>query len=198
LPGGGIVTSGPNAWIVSGHAMTVTGVGLSPNVPWGASNRKVETGDLIVVDFGVNYEGYHCDIARTYSVGKPKSEQYDLWDRLLDLHFQVIDKIKPGVTGHELYMFAEELATKSGMEQYFMGVEEQRGTYIGHSIGLEMDELPVLAKGADDPIPVGAVLTIEPKFMVPGRGSVMVEDNILVTENGHEVISTLERDLFYV
>src|SRR5690625_2584147 len=127
--------------------MTVTGVGLGPVIPWGASDRKVQTGDLIVVDFGVCYQGYHCDIARTYSVGKPTSDQQDLWDRLLDLHFKVIDKIKPGVTGHELYVYAEQLAKENNLDEYFMGVKEQRGTYIGHSIGLEMDELPVLAEG---------------------------------------------------
>jgi Xaa-Pro dipeptidase len=197
LPGGGIVTSGPNAWIVSGHAMTVTGIGLSEALPWGASSRKLESGDLVVVDFGICREGYHCDIARTYSVGRPTDIQKDLWKRLLDLHFQVIDRIRPGVTGQDLYLFAEELAKKEGMEENFMGVGQNRGAYIGHSIGLELDEAPVIGLGAHDPLPVNAVITIEPKFMVPGRGAVMVEDDILVTDKGHEIISAVDRELYY-
>ena len=196
LPAGGIVASGPNAWIVSGEAMTVTGVGLSQALPWGPSFRRLEAGDLMVVDFTLSYEGYHCDITRTYCVGEPKQEQRDLWERLLELHLQVVDRVRPGVTGEELYLLAEDLAQKAGFTENFMGVGNARGRYIGHSIGLEMDEWPVLGAGAHEPLPVGAVITIEPKFMVPGLGAVMVEDDIVVTPNGHDVISTLDRELF--
>lgn len=198
LPAGGIVASGPNAWVVSGEAMTVTGVGLSQALPWGPSSRRLEAGDLVVVDFTLSREGYHCDITRTYCVGKPTADQQDLWDRLLELHLRVVERIRPGVTGEELYLLAEELAQKSGLSDNFMGVGSERGAYIGHSIGLEIDEWPVLGAGARDPLPPGAVVTIEPKFMVPGLGGVMVEDDILVTPSGHEVISSLERELFYV
>lgn len=198
LPAGGIVASGPNAWVVSGEAMTVTGVGLSQALPWGPSARRLEAGDLVVVDFALSYEGYHCDMTRTYCVGEPTGEQKDLWKRLLELHLQVVDQVRPGITGEELYLAAEGLAKQTGLLENFMGVGNERGTYIGHSIGLEMDEWPVLGAGAHEPLPVGAVVTIEPKFMVPGLGGVMVEDDILVTPNGHEVISTLGRDLFCV
>ncbi len=196
LPAGGIVASGPNAWVVSGEAMTVTGVGLSQSLPWGPSSRRLEDGDLVVVDFCIAREGYHCDMTRTYCVGKPTKEQQDLWDRLLDLHLRVVDQVQPGVTGEELYLTAEGLAEKAGLIENFMGVGGERGEYIGHSIGLEIDEWPVLGAGSREPLPPGAVVTIEPKFMVPGLGGVMVEDDILVTPDGHEVISTLERKLF--
>ena len=91
----------------------------------------------------------------------------------------------------------KELAKKAGMEEYFMGVGRDRGSYIGHSIGLEMDEWPVIGLGAHDPLPPGAIITIEPKFMVPGRGAVMVEDDILVTEGGQEILSNVDRELYY-
>jgi Xaa-Pro aminopeptidase len=196
LPAGGIVASGPNAWVVSGEAMTVTGVGLSQALPWGPSSRRLEAGDLVVVDFTLSYEGYHCDLTRTYCVGNPNREQGDLWERLLDLHLQVVDEVRPGVTGEELYLVAKGLAEDLGLIDNFMGVGSERGSYIGHSIGLELDEWPVLGAGYREPLPVGAVITIEPKFMVPGQGAVMVEDDILVTPGGHEVIGALERQLF--
>lgn len=198
LPTGGIVASGPNTWVVSGEAMTVTGVGLNQGLPWGPSSRRLEAGDLVVVDFCISREGYHCDMTRTYCVGKPTREQQDLWDRLLELHLRVVDRIRPGVTGEELYLLAKGAADKMGFGDNFMGVGSERGAYIGHSIGLEIDEWPVLGAGARDPLPPGAVITIEPKFMVPGRGGVMVEDDILVTPGGHEVLGTLERKLFHV
>jgi Xaa-Pro dipeptidase len=196
LPAGGIVASGPNAWVVSGEAMTVTGVGLSQALPWGPSSRRLEAGDLVVVDFTLSYKGYHCDMTRTYCVGNPNREQRELWERLLDLHLQVVDEVRPGVTGEELYLVAQGLAEDLGLIDNFMGVGSERGSYIGHSIGLELDEWPVLGAGYREPLPVGAVITIEPKFMVPGQGAVMVEDDIVVTPSGHEVISTLERNLF--
>src|SRR5215212_4270486 len=197
LPAGGIVASGPNAWVVSGEAMTVTGVGLSQALPWGPSSRRLEAGDLVVVDFTLSYEGYHCDMTRTYCVGDPSQEQRDLWEQLLELHLQVVDRVRPGVTGEELYLVAKRLAEDTGLLDNFMGVGCERGSYIGHSIGLELDEWPVLGAGYREPLPVGAVITIEPKFMVPGQGAVMVEDDIVVTPSGHEVISTLERELFF-
>ncbi|MDI3256414.1 MAG: Xaa-Pro peptidase family protein [Kyrpidia sp.] len=198
LPGGGIVSSGPNAWVVSGHAMTVTGVGMNQGLPWGASDRRVERGDLVVVDYGVTKGAYHADMARTYCVGKPSTKQQGLWDRLIELHHTVIERIRPGVTGEELYRIGAEAADKMGMTEYFMGVGADRGTYIGHSIGLEVDDWPVLGEGSRDPLVPGAVVTIEPKFMIPGLGAVMVEDDILVTEEGHEMVSTLGHELFYV
>jgi Xaa-Pro dipeptidase len=195
LPAGGIVASGPNAWEVSGEAMTVTGVGLSQALPWGPSSRRLEAGDLVVVDFALSYEGYHCDMTRTYCVGDPSQEQRDLWERLLELHLQVVDRVRPGVTGEELYLVARGLAEDTGLIDNFMGVGSERGSYIGHSIGLEVDEWPVLGAGYREPLPVGAVITIEPKFMVPGQGAVMVEDDIVVTPSGHEVIGSLDGEL---
>jgi Xaa-Pro dipeptidase len=91
---------------------------------------------------------------------------------------------------------AKRVAEDSGSIDNFRGVGSQRGSYIGHASGLELDEWPVLGAGYREPLPVGAVITIEPKFMVPGQGAVMVEDDIVVTPSGHEVISTLERELF--
>lgn len=197
LPGGGIVTSGPNAWEVSGHAMTVTGVGLSETLPWGASSRNIQKGDLIVVDYGICKEGYHADMARTYCLGKPNERQKDLWNHLVELHLSVIEKVRPGVTGEELFLHAEKLAKQKGYLDHFMGVGNNRGSYIGHAIGLELDEDPVLGLGFQEPLPEGAVITLEPKFMIPGFGSVMVEDDILLTSSGHEVLGSLEHDLFY-
>ncbi len=149
--------------------MTVTGIGLSHALPWGASKRKLERGDLVVVDYGVCYEGYHGDLARTYVVGKPSSEQSDLWQRLMNLHEGVMDQIKPGVTGEELFIYGEELAKKDGLIDYFMGVGHERGKYIGHGIGLEIDEWPVLGLGIKEPLPPGAVFTLEISLWYQGK-----------------------------
>ncbi|MEH7382863.1 Xaa-Pro peptidase family protein [Bacillus sp. JJ1533] len=198
LPGGGIVASGENSWVISGHAMTVTGVGLSNALPWGSSNRHLKNGDLMVLDYGISKEGYHSDMARTYSIGKASIKQIDLWNKLLDVHFQVIDKVRPGISGAELYEFALNLVKQRNMEEFFMGIGDNRGEYIGHSIGLELDEFPVIGPKAKEPFKENTVITLEPKFMVPEIGSVMVEDDILITPNGHEIIGEVGHELFEI
>lgn len=198
LPGGGIVASGPNAWVVSGHAMTVTGVGMNPALPWSASERVLEKGDLVVVDYGVAKNSYHFDSARTYCIGKATTEQKELWRQLIELHFRVINRVRAGVTGKELYQEAVDTAKEMNLENYFMGVGRDRGAYIGHSIGLEIDEWPVLGPKALEPLPVHAIITLEPKFMIPGVGGVMVEDSILVKKDGYELLGTVGHELFEI
>lgn len=198
LPGGGIIASGPNAWVVSGHAMTVTGIGMDPALPWSASERVLEKGDLVVADYGVAKRSYHFDMARTYCIGKASTKQKELWRQLIDLHFRVIERVSAGVTGEELYQVALDTAKGMNLENYFMGVGRERGAYIGHSIGLEIDEWPVLGPKAREPLPVNAVITLEPKFMIPGVGAVMVEDSILVKADGYEMLGTVGHELFEI
>lgn len=196
LPGGGIVTSGENTWVISGHAMTVTGVGLNNGLPWGASNKILKNNELMVVDYGVTKNSYHSDMARTYVIGRASDAQRDLWKKLVELHLKVIDQIAPGKTGKEIYDAAIQIAKRMNLEDNFMGIGKNRGEYIGHSIGLEIDELPVIGPTATTPLPESGIITIEPKFMVPGIGSVMVEDDILITNDGYEIIEDIGYELY--
>lgn len=196
--GTAIVASGENGWRISGHAFTVTGVGTSPAIPWGFSTRKIERGDLVVVDFGVLYRGYHGDMCRTYALAPVGERQRALWDRLQELHQAVIAKVEPGVTGRELYELAVTLVSKAGLGDFFMGYGQNQGRYLGHGIGLEIDEPPVLGPAASEPLTPGMVITLEPKFIVPGVGAVMIEDDVLITEWGSEVLGTVEQSLFVI
>lgn len=198
LPGGGIVAGGPRGWAVSGHAMTVTGVGLSPALPWGASREALGRGDLVVVDFGVCVDGYHADMCRTYSIGQPSPAQRDLWRRLLELHEAAMAAVRPGAAACDAYRSALDLARRMGLERHFMGVAPYTGAYIGHGIGVELDEAPLLAEGNTTPLEPGMVVTVEPKLMVPGIGGVMVEDDLLVTHRGCRRLSTVPDELFVV
>lgn len=193
-----VVASGPNGWRISGPAFTVTGVGLGPAQPWGYGDRIIGDGELVVVDFGIYRQGYHADLARTYAVGKPSPRLRELWDRLLDIHQAVIAAIRPGVRAAELWEIARERADRAGYAGWFMGYGRNQGQYIGHSVGLELDEPPVLGPGADQELLPGMVVTVEPKFIVPGVGAVMIEDEVLVTPTGGEVLGRVEQRLFEV
>ncbi|MHB9287086.1 M24 family metallopeptidase [Halobacteriales archaeon Cl-PHB] len=198
LPSGGLIASGDSLPLISGHAMTVTGAGTSRSMPWGPSNRALEAGDFLVADLALNWAGYHGDVARTYVVGEPTAAQQEWFDMTLAIHEAARDAIEPGVAAEEPYLAAREAAEARGVTDWLCGYAEMQAPYIGHSIGLEADEEPTLMAGNDTPIEAGMVLTIEPKLMHPDRGSVMIEDDYLVTEDGVERLSTVPQRLFEI
>jgi len=140
----GIVSSGPNNWKISGHAMTVTGVGLSPSLPWGASRREITSGDLVVIDMGINFHGYHADVARTYIVGKADAKQNEMAAIVRDIYRSLLECVTAGVEGRVIRHAAEKAAEVNGVSDYFEGYGDIQGDYIGHGIGIEMDEPPVI------------------------------------------------------
>ena len=196
MPPGGVLVSGENLWQISGLAYTVTGVGISPALPFGASTRRLAPGDLIVFDVVTNYRGYHGDTARTYVVGKPTAEQRRAFDACRDVYRATVAALRPGVTAEGLFAAARAAAAATPHAPYFMGYGDKQGTYIGHAIGLEQDEPPVLAPRVATELRPGMTLAIEPKFIIPGFGAVDVEDTWLVTEDGCEVLHEQPNELF--
>ncbi len=198
LPPDGIIVSGKNTWQISGHAMTVTGVGLSPSLPWGPSTTPVEAGDTVVIDLGLNYHGYHADIARTYIMGKATSEQKRVFDVVKEVYTAVFAQVKPGVTGRALFRTAWGILESHGLEGYFQGYGEMKGYYVGHGLGLEMDEPPVLDGNCATKLSRNMVIAIEPKVIIPGWGAIDLEDTAVVTEYGCDILGSVPRELFEV
>lgn len=130
LPGDGIVTSGENLWKISGYAMTVTGVGKSKAVPWGASDRIIKKGDLVILDNGFNYRGYHGDVARTYVVGKADEKQKEVFSALLKIMENTLNHIREGVKAKDVYHQAVKTAQDEGYAEYLQGYGRQKGEYI--------------------------------------------------------------------
>lgn len=198
LPGSGLIAAGDSLPLISGHAMTITGTGTGRSMPWGPSNRPLESGDFLVADIALNYAGYHGDVARTYVVGEPTDAQQEWFDLTLAIHEAARDAIEPGVPAERPYLAAREQAEEDGVADYLCGYAEMQAPYVGHSIGLETDEEPTLMRGNSTEIEPGMVLTIEPKLMHPDRGSVMIEDDYLVTESGVERLSSTPQRLFTI
>ena len=195
LPAAGLIVSGDALPLISGHAMTVTGVGTSRSMPWGPSNRRLERGDFLVADMALNHAGYHGDVARTYTVGEPTDDQREWFAATRRIHRAAREAIEPGVPAEEPYLAAREQAERAGVADYLCGYAEMQAPYIGHSIGLEADETPTLMAGNRTPIEKGMVLTVEPKLMHPDHGAAMIEDDYLVTDTGVERLSTVSQDL---
>lgn len=194
----GNIASGENAWEMSGLAVSITGVGMSNSVPWGASRRKIQKGDLLVVDITLNYQGYHSDQTRTYVIGKAAKDQLRLYNSARQVFDKVYANAKAGIKASELYRVAEEEARSLDLLSYFQGCGNDRAPYIGHGLGLEGDELPGINKGSSIILPANCIFTIEPKFIVPALGAVQLEDMVWLKENGRELMSEVPHDLFEI
>lgn len=184
----GVIAGAGTAWQISGLAMTVTGVGLGKDLPWGTSRELFREGDPVVVDLAVNRGGYHADQTRTYCVGRAGELLRERFAAVAEIHRVVLEVTVPGAVAGDLYRVAEEKARALGVYEYFQGYGDTRGSYIGHGIGLEVDEDPLLAVGQREVLAEGAVVCIEPKLIVPHWGAVDLEDTVLVTAGKPEVL----------
>ncbi len=194
----GPLCSGENLFKVSGFSNTVTGVGLSPAVPAGPSRRKIRKGDLIIVDIPTCYQGYHCDETRTYLLGTPSREVRELFQSLQEISDDIIACLKEGVKCREVFDVAYSSACRLGVEEYFLGLEPRKGNFVGHGIGLDANEPPVLFAKSEFILKDGMVVTAEIHLTHPEHGVVKLEDVILIKENSCERLSVTERELFVV
>jgi Xaa-Pro aminopeptidase/Xaa-Pro dipeptidase len=147
-----------------------------------ASERQVEEGDLVTVDMGALYQGYHSDMTRAYPLGQLGSRLRSLYQEVLRVEQLAVEAVRPGVTGGELDQLAREALGRAGLAEAF-------AHSLGHGVGLAIHEGPRLAKGSQDRLEPGMVVTIEPGVYFPGFGGVRIEDLLLVTESGHSVLS---------
>lgn len=168
---------------------SIVASGNRSSLPHGvASDKVVERGDMITLDFGCIYEGYCSDMTRTFVLGKANDKQKQIYNTVLKAQNAALESVKPGITGEELDKISREIISNNGYGEYF-------GHGLGHGVGLEVHELPhVNAKGKDEMKP-GMIITIEPGIYIPNFGGVRIEDLVLVTKNGYKVLSKSTKDL---
>lgn len=194
----GFVSCSKTSWRISGSALTVTGIGLSPSLAWGASTTVISQGDLVVFDIPLNRHGYHADVARTYVVGKADARQKEMFSCVVRIQDAALAALKSGIPAENVYLEARQRAEELGVEQYFQGYGDNQGTYIGHGVGLEVDEPPTLQLGEKTIMEDGMVVTLEPKLIIPEWGATFIEDCVIVTAAGNELIETVPRELFEI
>lgn len=147
-----------------------------------ASAKKIERGDLVTMDFGAIYERYCSDMTRTVFVGKPQAKHRDIYQIVLEAQLAAIAALKPGMTGKEGDAVARDVIAKAGYGEHF-------GHGLGHSLGLEIHETPRLSIREEKVLEPGMLLTVEPGIYLPGWGGVRIEDVVLVTNFGVEVLT---------
>ena len=151
-------------------------------------HRVLEEGDIVKLDFGARSDGYHADMTRTVAFGAPAAELKKIHDVVRESQQAGIDAVKGGVIGKAVDAVSRAVIERAGYGDRFVHS-------LGHGVGLEIHEGPSFAKSADDQVPTGAVVTVEPGIYVPGLGGVRIEDMVEVTDDGCVVVGTSSRDL---
>lgn len=152
------------------------------------SQRSFKTGEFLKIDGGNQWDGYHSDITRTMVWGASTFQQREIYQIVLEAHDQAISAAKPGMTGGELDGIARGIIERAGYGQYF-------GHGTGHGIGLSIHEEPRISKASSIPLEAGMTFTIEPGIYLPGVGGIRIEDSVLLTESGIEVLTKATREM---
>jgi Xaa-Pro aminopeptidase len=147
-----------------------------------ASTRVIESGDLVTMDLGARVAGYHADMTRAVAVGPISGRLRELFDAVLAAQEAAVQAIRPGLTGVAADAVARDLLEREGLAAYF-------AHSLGHGVGLEIHEGPRLSATSSDVLAPGMLVTVEPGVYVPDVGGVRIEDLVLVTDEGHEVLS---------
>lgn len=194
--GMGPISSGANLGEFTGLVYSVSGVGLSAALPIGPSNRIIDAGDPVVVDIPSMVNGYHADQSRTYVAGKATHRLKALYADLREISDYVIDAIKPGMGCDQVYDLAVKKAAEMRVgEQFLRFTGDSHCRLIGHGVGIEVNEPPVLIANNRATIPDSCVLAIEMHMLDKRAGVVKIEDTVLISSAGNEILTKASREL---
>lgn len=184
----GNILVGDNADNPTPYDFAMGGAGIDPSLPVGANGTLITPGCSVMVDANGNFTGYMTDMTRTFALG-------DIAPLALMAHqcsINICDKLsrmgRPGVKASELYEEAMFMAEEGGLKDYFMGHRQHAG-FVGHGIGIEINEAPVIAPRSKDVLQEGNVIALEPKFVIPGTGAVGIENSYVVEKTGMRCIT---------
>ena len=180
----GHLMSGATAAVPSALASPTGGSATSPAFSQGPGFKKIQRHEAILFDYVFAFKGYLADHTRIFSLGSLPDDMLHAHQAMLDLQSLLIKKMQPGVPAGHVYDMATAFVETSGYGPFFMGAEKQRIRFIGHGLGLELDEYPFLARGQEIRLRENMVIALEPKLVFPGKGVVGVENTHVVTSKG--------------
>ncbi len=194
----GQVLGGPSGAVPGYSDSPLCGPGPNPALGKGADGHVLRAGDPVIVDLVGGHDGWLADQTRTFFVGRAPDDLRDAYSTAVEILRATERGTRPGTAPSALFELAEEMAVQAGLGEHFMGAGPDRVRFLGHGVGMEIDELPVLAPGFDRPLVEGNVIAIEPKFVFPGRGAVGIENMYAVTSDGVVAITTAPEELIEV
>jgi Xaa-Pro dipeptidase len=192
----GHVMSGPDSAVPAFLDAPLGGVGPNPAVGQGASYNKIEAGQPIIIDLIVAFDGYLVDQTRTMSIGKLPEQLRQAYFDMLKIQERLFELARPGVTWESLYRDCHQLAVAQGYEKNFMGAAGAQVGFIGHGIGIEVDEYPFIARGfSEQRLEENMTFAFEPKAVFPGLGAVGVENSWRVSADGIKRLTYTDESL---
>ena len=194
----GLTVSGAAAGEPGFFDGAVTGLGLSSASPYGASRSEILPNTPIILDFSGIINGYIVDMTRIFCLGTLSAELRIAFDTSLAIQRYLVENLKPGAICEELFLKSLEMAAAAGLEKNYMGAPGENAKFVGHGVGLELDEYPILAQGFKAPLQVGQTIAIEPKFVIPGHGVIGIENTFAVSEGGGVKLTDLPDDIVYL
>jgi Xaa-Pro aminopeptidase len=180
----GHLMCGASAAVPSSLASPTGGEALSPAFSQGPGFKKIQCHQPVLFDYVFAYKGYLADHTRIFSIGDLPGELLRAHQAMLDLQNILAKQALPGVITGDIYETAMAWVHESGYDDFFMGAEKERIQFIGHGIGLELDEYPFLARGQTLKLQEGMVIALEPKLVIPNKGVLGIENTHVVTETG--------------
>ena len=190
----GSLLAGENAGEPSPFDFALGGTGMHASGPLGANGTLLREGTTVMADMSGNYTAYQTDMTRVFSIGKLPDRAYRVHRVALEIQARMERTAKPGVPCAELYRDALAMAGQEGVEDCFMGTRFQ-AKFVGHGVGLEINELPVLTTRSKDILQPGMTFAFEPKFVLAGIGAVGIENTFLVTDSGVEKMTLLDENI---
>lgn len=184
----GNILTGDNADTPTPYDFAMGGEGMDPSLPVGCNGTIIHTGKTVMVDVNGNYTGYMTDMTRTFKVGEINPLAKQAHQCSIDICHRLQKESKPGTEAKVMYEIAEQMANEYGLHDYFMGHKQKAG-FIGHGVGIEINESPVVAPRSRDLLEEGNIIALEPKFVIPGVGAVGIENTYLVTATGLECLT---------
>ncbi|ASS74985.1 Xaa-Pro dipeptidase [Tumebacillus algifaecis] len=166
--------------------------GTRSSLPHGVASEKIlEAGDLVTMDFGAYYQGYCSDLTRTVVLGQPNDKQREIYDIVLKSQLFTLENIKVGMTGIEADALARDIITEHGYGDNF-------GHSLGHGLGTVVHEMPSLSVRGNIVLEPGMVVTVEPGIYIPNFGGVRIEDDIVMQEGGIEILTSSTKELLII
>ncbi|MGB9712885.1 MAG: M24 family metallopeptidase [Dissulfurimicrobium sp.] len=193
--GMGHVLSGADGAMPSWTNTPGGGLGTSPAYGLGAGTRTIRTFEPVCIDFGGSSNGYLCDQTRLFCIKGLPERLLDAYKAVLEVHQGIKERLVPGASCSSIYDWAINRMEGLGYAQNFMGFGRNQVIFIGHGLGVEVDEYPFLSRKNPMPLAEGMVVAVEPKLVFPDEGIVGIEDTYLITQNGAERLTTSPQEL---
>ncbi|MDE5886339.1 MAG: Xaa-Pro peptidase family protein [Muribaculaceae bacterium] len=190
----GSVIAGDNADVPSPYDFTMGGAGVDPSLPGGANGKRICQGETVMVDMSGSFNGYQTDMTRVWRLGEISGLALKAHECSRSILRKCEEIGKPGLPVASLYDLAVGIAADEGFDKYFMG-HRQQAPFIGHGIGIELNELPVVTSRSKDILEEGMTIALEPKFVIPGVGAVGVENTYVVTPDGLKAITVFPEEI---